>query len=403
MVPVMLGLTVFPLAAIGIAAYLVMSAGHYMTPVAGAILLLSCCILVAATVATVKLSRHEEWLWNQQDSLRSIAGKAEDAQARVAMLERQRLDDDQTERLDRVARDVASLRREMREFMEETREAQVQAMFQSKQRRAAAEAAAAAPAAEPAPAAPQQPVTKEQLTLLLEPVIELATGTTSHYRAQLGLADSRGNMVGHDELVLKAEQGGMRPALDVRMVRMVAPVLRRLRQRNPGLRIFVPMSRRTLGSQEEAGRILAILQRDADVAAGIVFEFAQAELGELDPKGIENLARLARSGATLALREVYLGGLDLSALSHLGVRYLSFPPHAVDAGSGPNQAWSDFAQQARTMQIQIMVGGVKTPEQATAVNRLARYGHGPFFAPPRKVRPDAGIGQPGARSSAAVA
>lgn len=380
MVPVMLGLTVFPLAAIGIAAYLVMSAGPQLTAVAGAILLLSCCMLVAATVAMVKLSRHEDWLWAQQDSIRGIAGKAEDAQARVSALERQRLDEDQTARLDRLASDLGALRREVRDVLQAARE-------EPKPRHRAAEP----PAPEqPAPEA-AAPTPKEQLTLLLEPVVELATGTTCHYRAQLGLADGRGKMVGHEELTQKADQGGMRPALDVRMVRMVAPVLRRLRLRNPGLRIFVPLGRATLGTEQEAGRLLALLQRDGDVAEGMVFEFAQQELGQLDPTGIENLARLARSGATLALREVYLGGLDLAALRQLGVRFLSFPPHAVDAGSGPNPTWNEFAKQARGLQIQVLVGDVRTPQQASSISRYARFAHGPFFAPPRKVRPDAGV------------
>ena len=103
------------------------------------------------------------------------------------------------------------------------------------------------------------------------------------------------------------------------------------------------------------------------------------------------------TGATLALRDVYLGGLDLNALRQLGVRFLSFPPHAVDAGSGPSATWTDFARQARGLQMQIIVGDVKTPQQATAVNRVARFGHGPFFAPPRKVRPDAGVAPAAAR------
>ncbi|MEI8179542.1 hypothetical protein, partial [Aestuariivirga sp.] len=114
---------------------------------------------------------------------------------------------------------------------------------------------------------------------------------------------------------------------------------------------------------------------------------------------IENLARLARAGATLALRDVYLGGLDLASLRQLGVRFLSFPPHAVDAGSGPNAAWNDFSKQARALKMQLIVGDVKTPQQASAVSRVARFGHGPFFAPPRKVRPEAGIARAAARQA----
>jgi EAL domain-containing protein (putative c-di-GMP-specific phosphodiesterase class I) len=145
--------------------------------------------------------------------------------------------------------------------------------------------------------------------------------------------------------------------------------------------------------------MISLLLQDSDVANGMVFELGQEEVGQLDPAGIENLASLGRLGATLALREVYLGGLDLAALRQLGVRYLSFPPHAVDAGSGPSEAWKDFAKQARALQIQVVVGEVKTPQQASAVSRVARYGYGPFFAPPRKVRPEAGVAPAAARQA----
>ena len=387
MAPVMLGLTAFPLAAIGIAAYLVVAGGPQMTAVAGAILLLSCCLLVAATVVAVKLSRHEEWLWAQQDSLRGLAGKTQDALQRIASVEIRSDEAVSLQQVEAIAADIDGLRRDFHDF--------VAGQPRWRQYPPASEAqATAAPEAKPGKA-----TGREQLTLLLEPVVELASGSTSHYRALVGLADGRGKLVSHEELMRKAEQGGMRAAVDLRMVRMVAPVLRRLRQRNPGLRIFVPVGRATLANKEDAGRLVALLQRDGDIADGMVFEFAQQELGQLDGAGIENLARLARFGATLALREVYLGGLDLAALRQLGVKFLSFPPHAVDAGSGPNAAWNEFAKQARALQIQVLVGDVKTPQQATAVSRFARYGFGPFFAPPRKVRPEAGVAPAAARKA----
>ena len=394
MAPVILGLTAFPLAAIGIAAYLAVVAGPKMLPVAGAILLLACCMQILAAVVLVKLSRHEAWLWSHQDSLNGLDARTEDALARLAAVEELHDDTVTGAQLGGVAADVHRLRRELHDY--------VAAQPHWRHYGPGAESpAAAAPAAAPQVAEPKRGKAqgREQLTLLLEPIVELASGSTSHYRAQVGLADGRGKMVSHDELIRKADQGGMRAALDLRMVRMVSPVLQRLRNRNPGLRIFVPIGRATLAAPDEAGRFLALLQRDGDAAKGMVFEFAQQDVGKLDAAGIENLARLARTGATLALREVYLGGLDLPALRQLGVRFLSFPPHAVDAGSGPNAAWNDFAREARALHMQVIVGEVKTPQQATAVSRVARYGHGPFFAPPRKVRADAGAAQPSQRTA----
>ena len=69
------------------------------------------------------------------------------------------------------------------------------------------------------------------------------------------------------------------------MVKLVAPVLRRLRLKNPGLRVFVPIGRATLGSREETDRIISLLLKDADVANGMVFEFGQDDLGQLDRRG----------------------------------------------------------------------------------------------------------------------
>ncbi|MFN4142223.1 EAL domain-containing protein [Aestuariivirga sp.] len=384
MMAVMLGLTVLPLAAIGVAAYLFVAAGPGMTPVAAAILVLAACILATALLVMVKTSRQEQWLLSHEEALGTLGERTDDIASRLEAVE-WHVSQPQ-EGVGAVAADVAALRRELGEIRTGAR-----AGFRPG-------AAAEEPAPE-RPAAPPEDSGSDQLELLLEPVIELASGNTLHYRALLALTDEQGHAVAHDELIEKAELGGMRAALDAHLIGTAAPVLRRLRQKNPGLRIFVPVGLATLGAGAEGDSIIGLMQRDLDVTGGLVFEFAQEELGALDMGGIENLARLGRLGATLALRDVYLGGLDLTALRQLGVRFLSFPPHAVDAGSGATPAWRDFVQYARTMQVQIIISDIKTPQQATAASMHARFGHGPFFAPPRKVRPDAGLAAPSGRSA----
>lgn len=365
MIPVMLGITIFPIAAIVIAGYMLMFAGSSMAVVAGAILLLAFCVLATAIIIMSKLSRMEDWLFSHEETLRDLLGRSERTAARLSEVEREV--SQPAPGVDRLISDLGALREEVKEAM--TRKAEANPP--------------------PKPDAPREET--EHLELMLEPVIELSSGSTSHYRALINLANSRGEVVPHAELMEKAEGGGMRAALDAHVVRLVTPVLRRLRLKNPGLRVFVPLGRSTLGSRGEADGIISLLLRDSDVANGMVFELGQEDVGQLDAAGIDNLARLGRLGATLALREVYLGGLDLAALRQLGVRFLNFPPHAVDAGNGPSEVWREFVQYARAMQIQLIVGGIDTPQQASAASKCARFGHGPFFAPPRKVRRDAGI------------
>ena len=103
----------------------------------------------------------------------------------------------------------------------------------------------------------------------------------------------------------------------------------------------------------------------------------------------------------MALSEVQVAGLDLAALRQLGVRYLSFAPGAADSGFGPSAAWREFVQYARAMQFQIIVSDIETQQQATAATQTGRYGYGAFFAPPRKVRADAGSNGLQRRSEAA--
>jgi EAL domain-containing protein (putative c-di-GMP-specific phosphodiesterase class I) len=371
MMPVMLGLTILPIAAIVIAAYMLVFADTGMAAVAGAILLLSVCVLVTAVAIMSKLSKVEDWLYSHDKTLRDLLGRTERTAARLSEVEHQV--NLPSPGIDKLMSDLSALRQEVKDAMVRKSEA----------------AAAVRPEAAARPQG--EAVEPEHLDLLLEPVIELSSGSTSHYRALINLANGRGEVVPHAELMEKAEIGGMRAALDAHLVKLVAPVLRRLRLKNPGLRVFVPLGRSTLGSRGEADSIISLLLQDSDVSNGMVFELGQEDIGVLDAAGIENLARLGRLGATLALRDVYLGGLDLAALRQLGVRFLNFPPHAVDAGNGPSEVWREFVQYARAMQIQLIVGDIETPQQASAASKCARFGHGPFFAPPRKVRRDAGV------------
>lgn len=390
----MLGLAVFPVAAAGIAIYLLAAGRADAAVIAGAILVLAAGASAAVLVMMHKLSSQEEWLWQQQDTLRDLAEKTETMTTRLAEAERQ--GKQPVLQLDQIMADVRTLRDGFRNLHLPSGKPQPP-------QREPAEAVSV-PAATPVPAAappPPRPTT-EHLELLLEPVIELATGNTAHYRALLDLTDDHGHVVRHAELMEKADRGGMRPVLDAHMVKLVAPVLRRLRVKNPGLRAFVPIGIATLASREETARIAASLERGADIAGGIVFEFKHRELGALDTAGIENLARLGRLGATMALSQVQVAGLDLASLRHLGVRFLSFPPNAADGGSGPTPAWREFVQYARAMQFQIVVADIATPQQATAANQIGRFGYGSFFAPPRKVRPDAGANAAAARRASAA-
>lgn len=396
LMPVLIGLLMLPGAAVITAAYLAASAQGDLAALSTVVIALGVGVFAVVMVLIMKLSRQEDWLLDQQDAIRDLHERHDVLTTRLAAVEDEA--SQPSRKLDEIMGDMRALRDNFRSMAEATLQPERGTGGEEPRRDerplswgAGAPQPAVAERAAETPAPAPQKKGAEHLELLLEPVIELATGATTHYRAMLDLTDEHGHTVHHGELMRKADQGGMRAALDHHLVKLVGPVLRRLRVRNPGIRIFVPVGLSTLNAPDEGARIAQLLERDSDVASGIVFEFDQKDLGALDDTGIGNLARLARLGATMSLTKAQVSGLDLSALRQLGVRYLSFPTHAADSGFGVSQAWRDFSQYARAMQFQIIVGDIVTPQQATAAARMGRFGYGMYFAPPRKVRADAGI------------
>ena len=103
---------------------------------------------------------------------------------------------------------------------------------------------------------------RERLDLLLEPVVELSSGKTEHYRALAQMTGGPGGPVDHGILMAKADEGGLRGALDLHLMRLALPVLRRLRQRHPNLRMVVPVGRPTLENTGDMARLVRAIDAE---------------------------------------------------------------------------------------------------------------------------------------------
>ncbi|MGH6855341.1 MAG: EAL domain-containing protein [Aestuariivirga sp.] len=262
------------------------------------------------------------------------------------------------------------------------------------------------PRSDPAPV-PRKPAAQspapshERLDFLLEPVIEFTTGATAHYRARVNMVSGPGDEVHHKELLRNADAGGVRAALDIHIAKLALPVSRRLRNKHPAMCLLVPLGAATLKRDEDLARLIAVMEDEAGDASGIIFDITHGDLAGLDTAGIEGLARLGRLGTKMALSQISIAGLDLASLRQLGVRFLDIEAASLNAGSGAAPVWSEFAQFARAMRFQMIGGGIVSPDQAEAASRIARFGYGPYFAPPRRVRADAGLAAATGRTEAA--
>jgi EAL domain-containing protein (putative c-di-GMP-specific phosphodiesterase class I) len=285
--------------------------------------------------------------------------------------------------------EIAELKRRMGHSEKEIRDEMIsmRARFEELTQRYEADAANAQLHSAPAVLADQQEAMKrEHFNFLLEPVIDLSTNATAHYRVRFSIT---------------AANGSLRPTLDSHVVNQAIPLLRRLRAKHPAMRMFIPMGAATLISESALALITQMLSEAGDVAKGVVFELTHDTLARLNEAGISGLAAIARMGATLALTEASMTGLELASLRHLGVKFIGIAARSIESGSGLSPAWLDFVQAARGQQFQILLTDVDNSAQAASASQIARLVAGHFFAPPRRVKFNAGMAAANDMSAAA--
>jgi EAL domain-containing protein (putative c-di-GMP-specific phosphodiesterase class I)/F0F1-type ATP synthase membrane subunit c/vacuolar-type H+-ATPase subunit K len=232
---------------------------------------------------------------------------------------------------------------------------------------------------------------REHFNFLLEPIIDLTTNRTAHYRVRFSITAANGIEIDYSKLTLNADRSELRPTLDVHVINQAIPLLRRLRAKHPAMRMFIPMGAATLMSGHTIAMVTQMLSEADNVAQGVVFELTHESLAGLNEAGISGLAAIARMGATLALTEASIAGLDLPALRHLGVKFIGVEARSIEPGFGTTQSWLDFVQVARGMQFQLLMTNVENSAQAATASQIARLVAGHFFAPPRRVKLNAGM------------
>ena len=232
---------------------------------------------------------------------------------------------------------------------------------------------------------------REHFNFLLEPIIDLTTNRTAHYRVRFSITAANGIEIDYSKLTVNADRGELRPTLDVHVINQAIPLLRRLRAKHPAMRMFIPMGAATLVSGHTIAMVTQMLSEADNVAQGVVFELTHESLAGLSEAGISGLAAIARMGATLALTEASISGLDLPALRHLGVKFIGVEARSIEPGFGTTQSWLDFVQVARGMNFQLLMTNVENSAQAANASQIARLVAGHFFAPPRRVKINAGM------------
>lgn len=234
--------------------------------------------------------------------------------------------------------------------------------------------------------APAPSRTTDKLTLALEPIIDLYTMQTAHYRMIVSMLNDNGQEVPPETFLLHASHTGERAEIDYFVIREALGLLATLRQRDPNLCIITAVGAETLSDNGMLRAILNVMLERRDVSAGLVIEISHVVLAGLSEQAVEGLALLARAGVSLALASASIAGADLGALSKLNMRYVSLAASSIGTGLSALSALGGFVQAARALRVQIIITQVTEARQMQEISRTVRYAAGPAFATPRRLR-----------------
>ncbi len=229
---------------------------------------------------------------------------------------------------------------------------------------------------------------RDVIHLALEPIVDMQTQRTAHYRVHVSM-DVEGQEIDSDQLMQYVARMGTRPSLDLRAARECLSLLMRLRARDPDLCIMLGIGAETLADDKTLTQILAECERASSVAPGLVFELSHASLAGLSTRGLEGLARIARRGQHFALVQASVAGLDLQAMNTLNVRYVGIAAAKLET-EGFSGSLIGFAQLARLSRVQLVVMDVRNPDLVPRLASVSRLACGPCFAEPRRVKQAAG-------------
>ena len=226
----------------------------------------------------------------------------------------------------------------------------------------------------------------DRLTLALEPIIDLYTMQTAHYRMIVSMLNDQGQEVSPETFLLHASHTGERAEVDYFVIREALSLLGTLRQRDPNLCVITAIGAETLSDNGTLRAILDLMLERRDVSAGLVIEISHVVLAGLSEQAVEGLALLARAGVSLALASASIAGADLGALSKLNMRYVSLTASSIGSGVSASAALGGFVQAARALRVQIIITQVAEARQMQEISRTVRYAAGPAFAHPRRLR-----------------
>lgn len=234
-------------------------------------------------------------------------------------------------------------------------------------------------------------VAENRLIYHVQPVVTLPQRRPQGYDLVPRLMLEDGDLA--DSADFLPRQGGEDVLIHIEAIGLVEAVTiaRRARTGGQPVKLYVPLSRATLGDSDASAQLMATLEANRAIAAALTFRFPETQWQFLTTGERAIADAIAKKGAAFSLTGVTSLRIDLAELAAQGVRTLR-----IDAARFIERPEdfsdyhpADIANYLARFEITLLATGIVGESQIvelldTGINLI----QGPYIAGPGPIRPD---------------
>ncbi|MFQ5775880.1 MAG: EAL domain-containing protein [Kiloniellaceae bacterium] len=227
----------------------------------------------------------------------------------------------------------------------------------------------------------------DRIDLVLQPIVSLPQRKRRFYECFSRLRTGDGAMILPDQYIAVAEHGGLVTAIDNMLLFRCVQLIRKIQRTSQNVDFFCNISPHTLADGAFFSDFIDFLENNDELAAHLIFEFAQADFARWSEVGARLLERLAHLGCRFSLDQV--NDLDLDPAG-LAARQISFVKVEAELLLKALASDIDPMRALRRRHIDLIVE--KVEDEGRLLELLDHdidFGQGYLFGEPRLARPAA--------------
>lgn len=192
-------------------------------------------------------------------------------------------------------------------------------------------------------AAVREALEENRVDLYLQPVVTLPQRKVRYYESFSRIRHKDGGILLPNQYLALAAEHGLLTAIDNLLLFQCVQLIRHARGGSRHVGFFVNMSVRSLGDAAFIDQFLDFLERNAELADHLHFEFAQGDLSQMDEAASMALERLARAGFHFSLDQVQSLDFDCAGLAERNFRFVRVAADLLLSGTARAGADIDVA------------------------------------------------------------